>query len=151
LKESTFRDLNPHIRGSYIPSGVYVYIPEKSNFKTLPERSIEPTRVKSKVRVVKKKDKVKRKPKPKPVLKSARIKTKKSKPHGKKVVAKKTVKEKTIVKRERRTQVKTIVVKKEPVVRQKSGERIIIKLSGDPLKNTKVLRLENGAVVYIKD
>lgn len=27
VKESTFRDLNPHIKGSHIPAGVYVYLP----------------------------------------------------------------------------------------------------------------------------
>ncbi len=30
LKESTFRDMNPHIKGDYIPAGVYVYLPKES-------------------------------------------------------------------------------------------------------------------------
>ncbi len=30
LGESTFRDMNPHIRGDTIPAGTYVYIPKKS-------------------------------------------------------------------------------------------------------------------------
>ncbi len=30
IKESTFRDMNPHIKGDLIPAGTYVYIPEKT-------------------------------------------------------------------------------------------------------------------------
>ncbi len=30
IKESTFRDMNPHIRGEVIPAGSYVYIPARS-------------------------------------------------------------------------------------------------------------------------
>ena len=29
LRESTFRDLNPHIRGDFIPAGSYVYLPKR--------------------------------------------------------------------------------------------------------------------------
>ncbi len=29
IKEAVFRDMNPHLRGDYVPAGSYVYIPEK--------------------------------------------------------------------------------------------------------------------------
>ncbi|RMH01668.1 MAG: LysM peptidoglycan-binding domain-containing protein [Aquificota bacterium] len=32
IKESTFRDLNPHIRGNHIPAGTTIYIPAKNTF-----------------------------------------------------------------------------------------------------------------------
>ncbi|MDQ7082135.1 MAG: lytic transglycosylase domain-containing protein [Aquificota bacterium] len=31
LKESTFRDLNPHIKGEVIPAGSYVYLPSETS------------------------------------------------------------------------------------------------------------------------
>jgi len=127
LKESTFRDLNPHIRGSYIPSGVYVYVPASSSHKT-----------QRKVLVVKRENGRKLE------LKSTSV----SQPAKSKV--KKVVKERKIVRRERKAHVKSIVLKEESV-RQRSDGRVIIRFSGEPFGSTKVLRLENGAIVYIKD
>jgi len=55
LRESTFRDLNPHIRGKLIPAGVYVYVPKNVRLKDSPKRvERKPVRVARKVQAVKK-------------------------------------------------------------------------------------------------
>ncbi len=39
VKESTFRDMNPHIKGEYIPIGTYVYIPKREEKRVSAEEN----------------------------------------------------------------------------------------------------------------
>ena len=41
IKESTFRDLNPHLKGNLIPANTYVYIPEKEKVAVEPRVNIK--------------------------------------------------------------------------------------------------------------
>lgn len=151
LKESTFRDLNPHIRGDYIPSGVFVYVPEREKPKTASVRKkgtkiarrLENTHTRT--------GSIKKTHSERTNLKTKKVPKRESK------VAK--ANRKIEVKPVRKTPIKVArgkvseqrELKEVHEIRRREGSRIIIKVSGNPLKGTKVLRLENGAVVYIKD
>ena len=104
IKESTFRDLNPHIKGNYIPAGVFVYVPKMRRTVVIKE----PPRVSKRV-------------------KGGRVKVKGS---SRKV---------TVVKR---------IPESAPrlVIRSEKGEEIRILE-----RRTKVITLENGALLYIKE
>ncbi|EDP75180.1 lytic transglycosylase domain-containing protein [Hydrogenivirga sp. 128-5-R1-1] len=181
IKESTFRDLNPHIKGGYIPSGVHVYVPEGSPVKVVasaqkvkakPVKKVRP--VKNKLtKVVKKRAVKKVAPKPKLEKRSTKLvaSAEKTSPKVKKEVSKvkKPQKKKPIV--AKKMPIKKEPVKKTPVkksvkvavakrnsasivkeVEKRKATRIVIKGLGDSLeRKTKVITLDNGAVLYIKE
>jgi len=169
IKESTFRDLNPHVKGNYVPAGTHVYIPEGAYVKSVAslqknmvklEKKKPPQVVKkiAKTRVIKKhtprpesrKKTTKvvssiRKPSPKAVKQASKVKNpaREKLSTAKKPPTKKSVKV-TVAKVEKPPKVKR--------VEKQRTNRIVIKGIGDTLKKrTKVITLDNGAVLYIKE
>ena len=114
IKESTFRDLNPHIRSNIIPAGAQVYTPVTAVANTK-QPAVRTIPKKPKVKVIRK---VAKAPK-RPPLKKA-------------------------VKREKAPERFT-------ESKKTARERIVIKGSQVSGRRTKIIRLDNGALLYIKE
>ncbi|RLJ71075.1 membrane-bound lytic murein transglycosylase D [Hydrogenivirga caldilitoris] len=150
IKESTFKDLNPHIKGSYIPAGTYVYLPEKVDIKLasaplitdVPQRVFSKPLPESRRTETKPPERVKeesKETKPRPV-KVAKVITPKP------VVE---VKTKPTLKGKVNRAKKGKTHKKPP---ERGSERIVIKGVGEDFNvKTKMITLSNGAVLYIKE
>ncbi len=160
IGESTFRDLNPHIRGDRIPGGTYVYVP-KGAYRTITTRFAKAEIPRVKKRAVK----LKEAPEKQEVK---TLKVVRSAPKLRKNVKKKKVKVAKLETPKRpvpEKPVKKVSDNKPPVVkgtekvfsvRKPAGKsesgRVVIKSMGETVvSTTKVITLENGAVLYIKE
>ncbi len=170
IRHSTFRDLNPHIKGNYVPAGTSLYLPEKVTLRKVVKKS-PPKEPKPEKDVNKKRSvKVVKKTSPKVVKKPAqKLRVKKvAKLSGGKVVKLPEKKPKRVVKKPKRVvkvnigkgvskslmgalkKTRTKMVKKPH--RELRDTRIVIKRMDEEVKvRTKVITLENGALLYIKE
>jgi membrane-bound lytic murein transglycosylase D len=123
IKESTFRDLNPHIRSERIPSGAYVYLPGDLTEQTELKRKDRAERTEAK-KIVRKVSTPKLEAPP-PRVERKKMSLAKAKPR------------------------KPVEVKRQ---RKAESNRIVIKGIGESLNiKTQVIRLDNGALLYIKE
>ena len=133
VRESVFRDMNPHIKGFRIPAGSYVYIPQRyyKDIATSKPKRQKPKKVAS------------IKPKKKPKRKKAVWATKKLKP----LKVQKKIPDLDV---KRKGSVKVVKVKKKSpkpaprvIVKEKTPRREVVE------NGRKVILLENGAKVYV--
>ena len=157
LRESTFRDLNPHIRGRFIPAGVYVYVPKATSSnvyaKQVKKRADQHTR-EVKVSVVKAKTKPANRTKVHKKIKLAKVDKKKTEAVrsevGKKTTGVKVAKVSKKTKSERKhveaskgkvKKVQSVEVKRPKVRTAKAGrpaKRISRERTKTPIKNRMV-------------
>ena len=158
IRESTFRDLNPHIRGDYIPAGVYVYIPKVEASKAVTKGELSSTKpsrkiLRKKVAVVKLTGK-NGAPSRRVSNSSAGKTESKRKPAFKRKTheAKKIRAEKKVVKLSKtrigRAKARMNYPRPAPklVIRSETGEEVRVLQ-----RKAKVITLENGALLYIKE
>ena len=136
IKESTFRDLNPHIKGNFIPAGVYVYLPRSSFYQAEnrgPENAEVFRKPEHRTKVAKSEGTdVKRKPE--------------KRKHDTRIT--KNIKKERPLKPTRGENVVYVATEFAPklVVRTKKGDQIKILH-----RRIRTVQFENGALLYIKE